>query len=123
MEDGAVELWFVLGGAWLAPVRFPVGASGDRSVSLDERLRRIAARLEAPPLTLREREDHLALLARWYYSTFRDGEWLPFEQLESLPYRRLVRAISRVAAGAASSGSPGGRPERRATPGDAPDTR
>jgi hypothetical protein len=48
-------------------------------------------------LALRERQEYLALLARWYYSSWRDGEWLPIEDFDSLPYRKLVHAISRVA--------------------------
>ena len=97
VEEGCVELWFVFQGCWLAPVRFRVGASGDRAVSLDQRLRELAAALAAPKLAARERQDHLALLARWYYSTFRDGEWLRFGAPADIPYRKLVRAISRVA--------------------------
>jgi len=48
-------------------------------------------------LAMRERQEYLALLARWYYSSWRDGEWLPIEAFENLPYRKLVHAISRVA--------------------------
>ena len=55
--------------------------------------------LEPRRLVARERQEHLALLARWYYSGSRDGEWLPFAALSELPYRRLVRAISRTAGG------------------------
>jgi hypothetical protein len=51
-------------------------------------------------LGMRERQEYLALLARWYYSSWRDGEWLPIEDFESLPYRKLVHGISRVARGA-----------------------
>ena len=38
----------------------------------------------------------LALLARWYYSSWRDGEWLPFDGFPALPYRKLVNAIHRI---------------------------
>ena len=42
----------------------------------------------------------LALLARWrystHYSTSSDGEWIGFPALDQAPYRKLVRAISRV---------------------------
>ena len=47
-----------------------------------------------PPLP--EKQEHLALLARWHYSTWSDGEWIGFRSLEEIPYRKLVRAISRV---------------------------
>ena len=46
---------------------------------------------------MRERQEYLAILARWYYSSWRDGEWFAFDSLENLPYRKLVHAISRVA--------------------------
>lgn len=100
VEAGAVELWFFLNGCWLHPVRFRVADPGCTE-SLDHRLRAIAAGIAAPRLSAREREEHLALLARWYYSSFRDGEWLRFTALEQLPYRKLVHAISRVARDAA----------------------
>ena len=98
VAEGCVELWFMLAGCWLPPVRFRVEATGDKSVSLDRRLRELAAQLRRPVLTLHERQDHLAVLARWYYSSYRDGEWLPFDGLAGVPYRKLVRAISRMAA-------------------------
>jgi len=98
VEEGYVQLWFMLAGGWLRPVRFRVEAAGDKTVSLDQRLRELAGGLRRPVFPARERQDHLALLSRWYYSTFRDGEWLPFDSPSALPYRKLVRAISRVAA-------------------------
>jgi excinuclease UvrABC nuclease subunit len=94
---GCVELWFMLEGCWLPPVRFPVQAVAEKSVSLDARLRSLVSGLEPRRLPAWERQEHLALLARWYYSGSRDGEWLPFAALSDLPYRRLVRAISRTA--------------------------
>ena len=44
--------------------------------------------------------EHLALLVRWQGSSWRDGEWIGFESFEKIPYRKLVNAIGRVAAGA-----------------------
>ena len=46
---------------------------------------------------LAERQEHLALLARWGYSSWRDGEWLPLESWSRIPYRRLVNMVHRVA--------------------------
>ena len=46
---------------------------------------------------LGERQEYLALLARWYYSTWREGEWLGFDSYGDIPYRKLVNAVSRVA--------------------------
>ncbi|MBI4873933.1 MAG: hypothetical protein HY822_04790 [Acidobacteria bacterium] len=94
----SVELWFLARGVWLAPRRFPLTAPGAEIVSLDRRLRELSETLVAPRATVRDRQEHLALLARWYYSSWRDGEWIACPDFGSLPYRRLVNAIHRVAA-------------------------
>ena len=92
---GAVELRFFLDGQWLPGRNFRLDGAG---MSMDGRLRELAASLEPESrLTLARRQEHLALLARWYYSSWRDGEWLGFAHRQELPYRKLVRAISRVA--------------------------
>ena len=94
--EGVVELWFLLRGVWLEPRTFAIEGAG---VSMDARLRELTAGLAPMKVTVGERQEHLALLSRWLYSSWRDGEWLQFESLSTLPYRKLVRAISRVAGG------------------------
>jgi len=98
-EGQAVELRLLIAGAWQPAEEIALApeAAADRPVSLDRRLRE---RLERPmpserPLT--ERQEHLALLARWGYSSWRDGEWLPVEDWSRVPYRRLVNMVHRVA--------------------------
>jgi excinuclease ABC subunit C len=93
----AVELWFVREGWWCAPERFGFEVMEGRPVSLDRKLRDVFARIAPLKTTVRERQEYLALLARWYYSTWRDGEWLPFESYDEIPFRKVVNAISRVA--------------------------
>lgn len=88
-----VNLQFVWRGAWIAPIPFDVGHMGS---SLDQRLREIVDGIETPSLSVQERQEHLALLARWYYSSWREGDWIPFDDLARVPYRRIVRAVSRV---------------------------
>ncbi|MEP6534580.1 MAG: hypothetical protein ABJF23_04640 [Bryobacteraceae bacterium] len=100
VTPAAVKLWFVIGGCWQAPCDFHVGATGDKSVSLDHRLRDVSASLQITKLAARERQEHLALLARWFYSSWRDGEWIAFDNMEKLSYRKLTGAVSRVAAAA-----------------------
>ncbi len=97
LTPDAVELWFLRGGWWCAPERFGFEVVEGRPVSLDRKLREVLARAAPLKLSVRERQEYLALLARWYYSTWRDGEWLPFESYEEIPYRKLVNAVSRVA--------------------------
>ncbi len=93
----AVTLWFMLGGKWADPVEFPLAAAGSHVVPLDHRLREVAASLREPAVPVVERQEHIALLGRWFYSSWRDGEWLAFDRLERLPYRKAVNAIARVA--------------------------
>jgi len=93
----AVEMWFVRDGWWCAPERFGFKVVEGKPVSLDRKLREVFARVTPLKLTIRERQEYLALLARWHYSTWRDGEWLAFETYDAIPYRKVINAISRVA--------------------------
>jgi len=93
----AVELWLVREGNLLEPRRFSFEVQEGTTISMDRRLRETISGAGTPRLTVRERQESLALLARWYYSTWRDGEWLDFDGPEGAPYRKLVHAISRVA--------------------------
>ena len=98
LAPDCVMLWFVCQGAWQAPIKFPLTSL----VSLDQRLRELAASIQTVMPPLAERQEHLALLARWHFSTWSDGEWIGFPSLDQVPYRKLVRAISRVSQKTAS---------------------
>ncbi|MBI3280975.1 MAG: hypothetical protein HYZ57_14160 [Acidobacteria bacterium] len=95
----AVNLWVLHRGAWHAAVPFATGTTADKSVSIDQRLREIFTGFTPLPVRPAERQDHLALLVRWYHSSWRDGEWVGIEDCGRIPFRRIVGAISRVAAG------------------------
>jgi excinuclease UvrABC nuclease subunit len=103
----AVEMWFLRGGHWQEPQRFSFEVREGTPVSLDRKLRETFAAVAPYKQTVRERQEYLALLARWYYSSWRDGEWLGFESYEDIPYRKLVNAVARVA------GERHGAPESR----------
>jgi excinuclease ABC subunit C len=100
-EPNAVELWPVRAGRWLEARQFSFEIAEGKPVSLDRKLRELFLSLESQPekraQSMRERQEYLALLARWFYSSWRDGEWIFFDSLEQVPYRKLVNAISRVA--------------------------
>jgi excinuclease ABC subunit C len=99
-EIGFVELRFFLGG-WLPAMLFRVAPeSSGEMVPLDRRLRETVAVIGAVRIALKQRNEHFALLTRWFYSSSRDGEWIAFPSLDQIPYRALVRAISRTAASA-----------------------
>lgn len=92
----SVELWFVREGNWQSPARFTFEVAEGKPVSLDRKLRETFAAVEPRKLTVRERQEYLALVARWYYSTWRAGEWIAMHGAEP-PYRKLVNAVHRVA--------------------------
>jgi hypothetical protein len=87
----SVLLWFLSQGSWQSPRQFLLTSS----VSLDTRLRELVRSLEPIAVPLSEKQEHLALLARWHYASWGDGEWLGFHGWDEVPYRKLVRAISR----------------------------
>jgi excinuclease ABC subunit C len=93
----AVTLWFFIEGLWAEPIEFPLAAPGGKIVSMDHRLRESVSAVDRPRATISERQEQLALLAKWFYSSWRDGEWLAFDSLERVPYRKIVNAISRTA--------------------------
>jgi excinuclease ABC subunit C len=94
----AVNLLFLRRGWWHGPVVFELGpgASG-QGISMDRRLREMIQELPAKDPAVSERQENLAILAKWFYSTWRDGEFIPADSLTDLPYRKLVNAIARVA--------------------------
>jgi hypothetical protein len=101
IAPSAVELWFVAGGHLQPATRLGFEVEEGKPVSLDQKLRDLLATLEPRQWSMRQRQESLALIARWYYSSWRDGEWLAFEDFSAIPYRKLVNAISRVAHGVA----------------------
>jgi len=103
LAAGAVELWFVREGNWQVPQQFSFEVHEGKPAPMDHQLRQSFASVTGQKLTVRERQEYLALLARWYYSSWRDGEWLSFETYDDIPYRKLVHAVSRVARRDASS--------------------
>ncbi len=96
-SPGVLQLAVMLAGAWLPLCAFPIAPSGP-ALSLDARLRALFSPLTPPALPLDRQAEHVALLAHWYYGAARDAEWRPFSSLDDIPYRSLVRDISRTAA-------------------------
>jgi excinuclease ABC subunit C len=95
-EPHIVLLWFLLHGSWQNPIPFSV-ALADQTVSMDRRVKDIVSTLIPVKASGRERQEHLAILARWFYSSWRDGEWVTIQDLGAAPYRKIIGAISRTA--------------------------
>ncbi len=99
-EEQTVGVFSVRGGRLAEPffLRFAEIASQPRSAEeifrdhLDEQ----RAGQAPPPLLPGELGEHLGLVARWYYSNPREGEI--FFREKDWPYRRILRACSRLLA-------------------------
>ncbi len=95
----SVELGWLRGGFWqgFRPLDF-IAAEDGRAVSLDSRLRDMAATIPARcEVSALQRTEQLAVLSRWFYSSWCDGELLVVDDWEKIPWRKLVNAVSRVA--------------------------
>ena len=105
---GVLNLFVIREGWWTGPVAFALNAG---SASLDRRLRDAvhSAAASGKNGTASERQEHLALLAKWFYSSWRDGEFLQADSFEELSYRKLVNAVARVAKGAVTAAAPSER--------------
>ena len=92
--EAAVELLVFAGGTWQEPRRLLLADTIDAGLSMDRRLREMMAEV---PLAGTPNMEHLAVLMRWYGSSWRDGEWVGFDAPDKIPYRRIVNSIARVA--------------------------
>jgi excinuclease ABC subunit C len=91
-DPDSVNLWPMFAGYWQPPLNFYLHRQETRS--LDSLLRELLHSALASPAAAGNRVEQMALFSRWHYSSQRDGQWFPFETLENLNYRRLVRGIS-----------------------------
>jgi excinuclease ABC subunit C len=96
-EPDSVDLGWLRDGAWRGFSRLEFDPAGGASVSLDARLRELAQAVEsAPSPGGKERMEQLAIVSRWFYSSWRDGELLMVDDWSKIPYRKLVNAVSRI---------------------------
>jgi excinuclease ABC subunit C len=84
-------------GCWHKPVLFSLEGEASRNTSLDSRIREVTGTLNDSAREEGDRSEHLALLTRWFYSTYRSGEWFPVQKSGDYPIRRLAGGISRLA--------------------------
>jgi excinuclease UvrABC nuclease subunit len=102
VEPGAdaqsVALFRIRAGELRGPVTLSLDENVPSPVPLDRQLRALLEALDAgarnpealPPW------EHLSLLARWYYSSFRVGELLMLNSAREIPYARLIRLCRKV---------------------------
>ena len=89
---------FPLEAARLAdPVAFPLQQHEGKAQSMESRLQQALGAAPRPAAgSALELMEHLAILKRWYYRSAKVGELFLVDDSGELPYRKLVRGVSRV---------------------------
>ena len=90
------RLWPMLAALWQEPIALDFSAEEAHAKSLDSELRERITQCLSAARTGGKPAEELALFSRWYFSSWRDGEWFPFGTPADLNYRRLVREISKM---------------------------
>lgn len=101
-----VELGWVREGSWQGFSSIQFSPADGTSVSLDARLRELALNVPSNAAAGMQRMEQLAVVARWLYSSWCDGELLMVDDWARIPYRKLVNAVSRIAAAARAAPPP-----------------
>ena len=94
--ENTAELFLLREGHWQGVQRISFDLEDGKPVSIDRKLRDLFAATTSVKLSPIARREHLAILARWFYSSWCDGELLVFEKFDDPPVRKLVNAIGRV---------------------------
>ena len=103
-----VNMFWINGGIIGSAMQFPLtvpdllspSPAGSTPSSMEGRLKRFLSENPGPqPASALELMEHLALLKRWHYRTLKTGEIFLADENAQLPFRRIVRGISRVVRG------------------------
>lgn len=91
-----VEVFPIAGGIWRTPVSLELTPEAELA-GLEDKLRHaLAGKCWEDEVHGRNQLEDLALFARWYYSSWREGVWLAFPRWDDLPYRKLARALQKL---------------------------
>ena len=100
IEPESVALFRIDAGCISGPAPFSIQQQlvpGGKTPSMESRVQEgIASLLPASPKSAIELMEHVAILKRWYYRSSRVGEIFFADEKDTLPLRRIVRAVSRV---------------------------
>ena len=99
-EAKSVVFYRVISGEIRGPVALSLEENAANPTPLDRQLHALMESLvvdtsNPTPARLPPWE-HLSLLARWYYSSFRQGELVMLDPNQSIPHRRLIRLCRKI---------------------------
>jgi excinuclease ABC subunit C len=98
-EPDHVVLFEIRGARFSPPIQFAITQTqetGGKPHSMEARIQELLVTIPVPTGSAQETMEQLAILKRWYYRTSKVGEIFFTDERDELPWRRIVRAISRV---------------------------
>jgi excinuclease UvrABC nuclease subunit len=102
MQKGEEEKSVCFFRVWRGELRGPVALSLDENVPsplpLDRQLHSLLDSLSGDVPASGPPWEHLSLLARWYYSSFREGELVMLNAQQTIPHTRLIRICRKILA-------------------------
>ena len=101
-EPSSVAFFRVCAGELHGPATLLLDRRVASPVPLDEQIRFLIESMTpahatcAPGHSSLPPWEHLTLLARWYYSSFREGEFVPLGRDHEIPHKRLIRICRKL---------------------------
>lgn len=110
-EPKTVTFFLLCSSKLRGPESLDLGENVSSPLSLDERFRLLFDNLQNQPEDSRSASlwEHLSLFAKWYYSSFRQGEIVMLSSLSDIPHARLVRICRKVISSVSGSNLPAGK--------------
>jgi len=99
-EAKCVTFFRIVAGEVHGPAALSLDENAPNPIPLDRQLHELMSSLcptpeQSPALPNWE---HLSLIARWYYSTFREGELVMLDPAQTIPHTRLIRLCRKLLA-------------------------
>jgi excinuclease ABC subunit C len=98
-EPDSVTLFRIDAGRFSSPIQLSLNVAqegGGKPLSMEARIHELLGAIEVSPTSAQETMEHLAILKRWFYRTTKTGELFLADERGDLPWRRIVRGVTRV---------------------------
>lgn len=110
-EEKSVVFFRVVGGEIRGPAALSLDENAPNPTPLDRQLHELMESLAGESIGRRPAAqalppwEHLSLLARWYYSSFRQGELVMLNPNQTIPHSRLIRLCRKILSVRTDAGS------------------
>lgn len=95
--ENSWRLWPMLASSWQEPITLETAGNDSDAAFLESRLQELLMPVLLDPSRDGQQAENLAVFARWYYSSWRDGHWIAWMDLAKAPYRKLARSLVKLA--------------------------